>query len=94
MPINLATSIFGMNLQQLNQSGQNLWSFVVTALASLLVTAFLWFCLELYNSVVDYKRRWNEFFLLRDRHRPRRSKAIRVAVSLGLIDGRAWDHLH
>lgn len=52
---NTATSIFGTNLQQLSQSGQNGWAFFVIAIAALLVTAYMWFCLELYNNVVGWK---------------------------------------
>ena len=74
-----------MNLQQLNQSGQNVWSFVVTAIVSLLVTAFFWFTLELYNSVVDYKRKSKEHLPWRDVHEPRRGIAFQVAMYLGLI---------
>ncbi len=57
VPINLATSIFGMNLQELNQSGQTIGSFLVTALVSLLVTDFMWFCLGEYNRVMKNRRR-------------------------------------
>lgn len=83
-----------MNLQQLNQSGQNLWSFVATALVSLLVTALLWFFLELYNIIVDWKRKYNGLVLPTSEHKPRRSIAFRVAVFLGLIDERLWDFAH
>ena len=83
-----------MNLQQLNQSGQNLWSFVATALVSLLVTAFLWFLLELYNIIVDWKRKLKELGLRTSEQKPRRSVAFRVAVFLGLIDEEFWDFIH
>ena len=42
VPLNLATSIFGMNVQQLNQNGQNIWVFFVTAFVALLVTGGSW----------------------------------------------------
>ena len=42
VPLNLATSIFGMNVQQLNQNGQSIWVFYVTALVALLVTGSSW----------------------------------------------------
>ena len=83
-----------MNLQQLNQSGQNVWSFVVTALVSLLVTAFAWLCLELYNIIVDYRRKRKERFSFVDKRKPRRSIAFRVAVRLKLINEEHWDFLH
>ena len=83
-----------MNLQQLNQSGQNVWSFVVTAIISLLVTALVWLCLEFYNVIVDYKRKEKEFESWSNDLRPRRSVAFRVAVHLKLIDEEIWDLLH
>ncbi len=41
-----------MDLQQLNDSGQQIWVFIITAVAAILVTAGLWFCFE---QVIDYK---------------------------------------
>lgn len=51
VPLNLATSIFGMNLQQLNNNGQQIWVFIITAVAAILVTAGLWFCFEHVNDI-------------------------------------------
>lgn len=31
IPISLATSIFGMNVQQINNTGKDIWEFIVTA---------------------------------------------------------------
>lgn len=42
VPINLATFIFGMNIQQLNGNGQNLWVFFTTAIIGLIVTGGSW----------------------------------------------------
>ena len=42
MPLNLATSIFGMNIQQLNGNGQHLWVFITTAVIALIITAGSW----------------------------------------------------
>lgn len=50
VPLNLATSIFGMNIQQLNGSGQNLWAFFTTAAIVLFVTGGSWLCLNLLAS--------------------------------------------
>ncbi len=44
VPLNLATSIFGMNIHQLNQSGQSIWVFFTTAVVALLVTGGSWRC--------------------------------------------------
>ena len=43
VPINLATSIFGMNIQQLNGNGQNIWVFFTTAVIALVITGGSWF---------------------------------------------------
>ena len=89
VPINLATSVFGMNLQQLNQNGQNFWSFVVTAIVALLITGLVWFSLELYNTVVEHKHRminalgWTE--------RSNVGAGVRVAIRLGLIKHQELD---
>lgn len=70
-----------MNLQQLNQSGQNVWSFLMTALVSLLVTGFMWFCLEEYNSFMAWIH--NPVDEYGRRRRPRHSVAVRVAIFFG-----------
>ena len=60
VPLNLATSIFGMNIQQLNGSGQNVWVFFATAVAALLVTGGSWLCsdrLASHEAVAWYKER-------------------------------------
>lgn len=87
VPINLATSIFGMNLQQLNQSGRSVWSFLVTAFVSVFVTGFMWFCLEQYNSVVKWKRISEQDILGKSEfnNKPERTIAVRVAISLGFL---------
>lgn len=90
VPINLATSIFGMNLQQLNQSGQNTWLFVTTALICLLVTAFFWLATEVYNSVVDYKSKGITYYTSDGHIKSKLTIAVRVAVYFGLIDEEQW----
>jgi hypothetical protein len=42
IPISLATSIFGMNIQELNSTGQPIWGFVVTAVATLAAAFWTW----------------------------------------------------
>ena len=56
VPLNLATSIFGTNLQQLNESGQHVWVFVVTAVLALFLTSAVWIAIVLCR---DY-RQWRE----------------------------------
>lgn len=86
-----------MNLQQLNQSGRTVGAFLVTAFVSLLVTGFTWFCLEQYNSIAEWKRKMDELmeryldiFSVHRPKKPRRSKAmpvaVRVAVFFGFLD--------
>lgn len=68
VPLNLATSIFGMNIYQLNKSGQSLWVFLATALIALFVTGSAWYLAEQVNSYL----KWREAQLSRrkDYHLP------------------------
>lgn len=72
-----------MNLQQLNQNGQNFWSFVVTAIVALLITGFVWYSLELYNVVREHKDRLKK--LSQRPEKPELRIGVRVAILLGLI---------
>ncbi|KAL8897206.1 MAG: hypothetical protein Q9207_007327 [Kuettlingeria erythrocarpa] len=56
VPLNLATSIFGMNLQQLNAEGQPVWVFVLTATVATILTASVWFCIDQSNSIRSWIR--------------------------------------
>jgi hypothetical protein len=49
VPLNLATSIFGMNLQQLNGSGKSLQAFIGTSFVALVITGGTWFFIEQLN---------------------------------------------
>ena len=42
IPISLATSVFGMNIQELNATGQPIWVFVVTAAITLGTAFSIW----------------------------------------------------
>ena len=57
IPLNLATSVFGMNLQQLNGSGKNLNEFVYTAVAALAITGASWWVLEQINNLRNWWKR-------------------------------------
>ena len=46
VPLNLATSIFGMNLSELNGSGKKLWVFLATAVIAVQIAGTSWFLLE------------------------------------------------
>ena len=45
-----------MNIHRLNQSGQSVWVFLITALVAMLVTASAWYSTEQVNSY----RKWHE----------------------------------
>ncbi len=45
-PLNTATSIYGMNIQQINRSGHNIGVFVITAVIVLFTTAISWLTME------------------------------------------------
>ncbi|KAM0712141.1 hypothetical protein Q7P37_011235 [Cladosporium fusiforme] len=42
IPINLASSIFGMNVQEINKTGHSIWGFVIASLAGLAVSGLCW----------------------------------------------------
>ncbi len=55
VPLNLATSIYGMNLQQLNGSGQFVRDFVLTALIALIITGGTWYFIEELNGYKNWQ---------------------------------------
>lgn len=60
VPINLATSIFGMNIKQLNGNGQNLWVFFTTVVVALVITGGSWLSFNRFvkgEAVAWYKER-------------------------------------
>lgn len=42
IPLSLATSFFGMNIQELNSTGQPIWIFLVTSVGILLMALTIW----------------------------------------------------
>ena len=58
LPLNTVTSVYGMNVQQINESGHNIWTFVVTALVAVLVTGLVWYVVEGTNNVRTWKKSW------------------------------------
>ena len=65
----------------------------MTAIVSLLGAGSIWFCLEQYNSVVEWERKEYEKMkpLLRN-SKPKHSIAIRVGIKFGLLlDDRKTD---
>ena len=95
VPVNLATSIFGMNIQQLNKSGQNIWVFIATTIVALLVTGSSWLCSKPnYNAVAWYKKRLVAKIAKSDGEREKQEFAlpIRIAMLVWLMRNghKAW----
>lgn len=42
IPISLASSIFGMNVQEINDTGHSIWTFVITVMVMLLASSGVW----------------------------------------------------
>ncbi|KAI1084916.1 hypothetical protein F5B20DRAFT_523670 [Whalleya microplaca] len=54
VPISLSTSIFGMNIHELNENGQSLWVFIVTTASIVAVAMMIWgfmYQFQKYNSL-------------------------------------------
>lgn len=56
IPLNLATSIFGMNIEQLNGNGQHIRVFIITAVVALAITGASWFVIEQVKSYRKWRR--------------------------------------
>ena len=69
-----------MNIQQLNQSGQNLWVFIVTGVIALLITGVSWFCVEVTTTYKGWPREGSTDDLNRNR-----SLAFRFALLVWLV---------
>jgi hypothetical protein len=44
IPTSLAASIYGMNVQEINNTGHSIWGFAVTALVMLILSGLAWEC--------------------------------------------------
>ena len=69
-----------MNIQQLNQSGQNIWVFIVTGVLALLITGMSWFCVEVITSYKGWPREGSTD----DSHRDR-GLVFRLALLVWLV---------
>ncbi|KAI2613431.1 hypothetical protein GGR54DRAFT_615821 [Hypoxylon sp. NC1633] len=59
VPISLSTSIFGMNINELNENGQPLWVFITTTASIVAATLMVWgfmYQLQKYNLLLLRKR--------------------------------------
>jgi hypothetical protein len=59
IPISLASSIFGMNVQQVNGTGRGVWSFVYTSIVLLTISALSFLLRHAVKRVLFVKpRKW------------------------------------
>ena len=56
VPITTVTSVYGMNIQQINGTGHNIGTFIVTTMVTILVTWITWFIAEVINSAFDLRK--------------------------------------
>ena len=56
IPLNFATSLFGMNLDVLGSGSAKIWMFVPTMIATYVSTGLLWIVLHLLNGVLRWLR--------------------------------------
>ena len=56
VPISLASSIFGMNVQEINASGHSIWTFVLTSALFILACAFAWL---VWRATRNWKAMWD-----------------------------------
>ncbi len=82
VPLTTVTSIYGMNVQQINQSGHSVWIVVITAVIALLVTGYSWSLIEGFYKVKAWRGRSKEAV---SQGRSKYGLAIRVFMIFGLI---------
>ena len=82
LPISLATSIFGMNVQQINNTGKEIWVFIVTAVLLTCLAIGTWALSTLF---LEGRKRW----LSRDRDDHDVLKKLQIVIDL-VLTGRTW----
>lgn len=70
-----------MNIQQLNESGQQVWVFVVTAFISLAVTGALWYSVDSINDI----KRWRNSLPAMDDKRFKRTKQYSIGLRFAML---------
>lgn len=70
-----------MNLQQLNQEGQQLWVFITTAALAVIITGGIWWTINQVNSV----RRWIRKPELVDKSDNKRDPQYSIGVRLAML---------
>ena len=88
IPVSLTSSIFGMNIQEINNSGKSLWVFVVTALVLTALAIGLW---VLSNAILTLQKEWrlrpNEGIRWRFRFRDAIWLLLHPTAGRGVCDG-------
>ena len=83
VPLNMATSVFGMNLQQLNGSGKTLSAFFATAIIALLLTGLTWIVLEQIKELQQWRQDLEqEREILQDKPDDRLTLALSVRLAM------------
>lgn len=78
-----------MNIQQLNQSGQSIWTFLITAFVILFLTGIWWMCVKVFNDYRSWSRKAKPSpFILRPR--PNYTIMMRVWMLIWLIYHKHW----
>lgn len=85
MPVNLATSILGMNIQQLNQSGQDVWVFIKTLAVELSVTGFAWFCVAQLAGYVYWRGQRKDAFPINEAETRRTRNGYNLTTRIMLL---------
>ncbi len=85
VPLTLVTSIYGMNLQQLNGTGQTLREFLVTALVALVITGGTWSATEAVNAYRNWNRKRAAAQKYGHKPGPKYSMAERAAMIMWLL---------
>lgn len=91
VPLNLATSIFGMNLSELNGSGQELWVFLTTAVIALVITGVSWFLIEEVYNYLRWQRSYDNRMRQKRGHDPRVRLTIGARMSMLAL---LWKYEH
>ena len=56
VPLNLATSLFSMNINEINDNGPAVWTFIITAIVAISLTATFWGFMEFNRKYVLWRK--------------------------------------
>lgn len=87
IPLSLATSFFGMNIHELNATGQPMWIFLVTAVGILLLALTIWATFYQWTKLVHTPEfsRYNDDYTINEVTAGGTSRWTRVKSFLWLI---------